>query len=861
MALAGALALSTACDGCGDEQLVVTTAFCLSPPEDVDFGERLLRTADSRSLVVVNCGNTRPNAIDVQIAPVDGDLGGAAAFKLLRAEIPVPFVPGTQASLPIEFRPTAAREYSADVVITVPGTSAAAAASVRVHGVGVEPDLCDLQLPTEVGFPATLVGQSGSAGIELRNAGVAPCAVDAVQVVQGHADFGVAPADAGPRTVEPGESVTITGSFHPSATVPRAGLVEVVVGGSSATSAPLTGMGLADGGCLLSVAPDSLVLPRASIAFSTSTASALVTNLGGTACTALTAVSDLDDFRVALGTDALEPGASTTFDAELVPLDLGARAGVATIAAAEGSMVTVELRGHADPTPSCAFLFTPSPLSFAPLGVGLAREATVQFTNFAARTCPVSGARIAGGAGSAFALLGVTGNADLAPGDSGSARVRFAPGAPAREIDRLIIDTDGGETGTDLVGFGALAELALTPSTVFFETVTQGCVSRSVEVMVSNLGPVAARLDRVGFGLVSDPIFDLLGSIAPGTMIDPGQQSPLVIRMRGAPVVGRQSGTLEVDATGARERVTADLFGGTASLDEASVTDVFSQRERPAVDILFIVDNSGSMAQEQAQLQANFQSFIGFTAQLDIDFHIGVATTDMDAAGHSGILRGPYIRNTGADATIDIPGTFAQQVAVGTSGSATEEGLAAAVAAITSAGGHANNDGFLRDDALLSVVIVSDENDFSPGDVASYVEQLVLAKDGDPSAVLLSAIAGDVPGGCSANGNSATAADRYLDATILLDGLFLSVCTPDWGQTLQQVGTETFNALTRFVLSRTPDQAQGITVMVNGEVVPQDDTSGWVFDDASNAIQFRGDGIPDAGDVIEISYIAECVLP
>ena len=63
------------------------------------------------------------------------------------------------------------------------------------------------------------------------------------------------------------------------------------------------------------------------------------------------------------------------------------------------------------------------------------------------------------------------------------------------------------------------------------------------------------------------------------------------------------------------------------------------------------------------------------------------------------------------------------------------------------------------------------------------------------------------------------------------------------------------------MLSRTPDQAQGITVMVNGEVVPQDDTSGWVFDDASNAIQFRGDGIPDAGDVIEISYIAECVLP
>ena len=48
------------------------------------------------------------------------------------------------------------------------------------------------------------------------------------------------------------------------------------------------------------------------------------------------------------------------------------------------------------------------------------------------------------------------------------------------------------------------------------------------------------------------------------------------------------------------------------------------------VDILWVVDNSASMFEEQDQLISHATSFIGFLSLAPIDFQMGITTMDMN---------------------------------------------------------------------------------------------------------------------------------------------------------------------------------------------------------------------------------------
>jgi hypothetical protein len=70
---------------------------------------------------------------------------------------------------------------------------------------------------------------------------------------------------------------------------------------------------------------------------------------------------------------------------------------------------------------------------------------------------------------------------------------------------------------------------------------------------------------------------------------------------------------------------------------EGDPTEVFD----PRVDILFVVDSSGSMMSHQENLAKNIDLFVDkFVQAGTLDFHVGVITTDMDFTGHKGQLWG-----------------------------------------------------------------------------------------------------------------------------------------------------------------------------------------------------------------------------
>jgi hypothetical protein len=154
------------------------------------------------------------------------------------------------------------------------------------------------------------------------------------------------------------------------------------------------------------------------------------------------------------------------------------------------------------------------------------------------------------------------------------------------------------------------------------------------------------------------------------------------------------------------------------------------------VDLLFVIDNSGSMQGEQASLIASFDGFVaGIQATLDSadDYHIGVVTTDTyanNAPGCTGL--GALVTQTGGDASSgtdclpftsgaryidqtepDLAGKFSCIAQVGITGSGDEIQAKAGYTAISPAlnAPGACNEGFIRDDALLVVVIITDEDD------------------------------------------------------------------------------------------------------------------------------------------------------
>jgi len=158
--------------------------------------------------------------------------------------------------------------------------------------------------------------------------------------------------------------------------------------------------------------------------------------------------------------------------------------------------------------------------------------------------------------------------------------------------------------------------------------------------------------------------------------------------------------------------------------------DSFQQQAVQKVDILWVIDNSSSMDLKQTRVQANFQSFIQFLVQQQIDFHLGVVTTDIYDPKQSGKLVNaarlthPWISSTDANPVV----AFQQNASVGTTGSGDEKPLLAGMLALTaplspatpsssSANCAVESDGgvdcFLRASAPLYTIVLSDEEDSS----------------------------------------------------------------------------------------------------------------------------------------------------
>lgn len=258
------------------------------------------------------------------------------------------------------------------------------------------------------------------------------------------------------------------------------------------------------------------------------------------------------------------------------------------------------------------------------------------------------------------------------------------------------------------------------------------------------------------------------------------------------------------------------------------------------MDILFIVDDSGSMSEEQSNLATNFPKFI---SKIDtfktksgskLDWRIAVTTTarnisytvemqnpfggppvsqKMSEKGDDGAFRMKSecgtTRRWVEKADPDAAKAFQCLAKTGTGGSGLEMPLYATQLALTDRMADGTNKGFLREDALLAVVILTDEDDCSREDNNFTVQNDACAdKDVQPitkyKAVLdqiaqgtgrwaTAVIAGE--SACQSSFGKATEAKRLKDFVGLAgkNGVFASICDGDLTPALEKA-LDTFDA-------------------------------------------------------------------
>ncbi len=313
--------------------------------------------------------------------------------------------------------------------------------------------------------------------------------------------------------------------------------------------------------------------------------------------------------------------------------------------------------------------------------------------------------------------------------------------------------------------------------------------------------------------------------------------------------------------------------------------DTFRQADRSVIDVLWVIDNSPTMWDVQDNLSSNLMSFFRFLDEGMVDYQIAVTTTDIRR--HGGKLVGsPQIITP---STPDVMRAFRGNVHVGTDGSAKEEGLAAAELVFE------HNTHFLRENAYIFIVWVSDQDDRSFGEIRYFWRVFSqLQGIGNEGLITLAAIVGPdeeiEPGspfrGCVSEHGSAQAGIRYIELVEKTGGIWGSICDASFAATLEGMGATAVGLERKFQLSEPPEidtievfvyypcdvesehmgRCDGLEDLCSLDeeedrailcIPPEGGPDGWIYEAETQSIFFQGLSVPGLRARVEVMYKVE----
>ncbi len=240
------------------------------------------------------------------------------------------------------------------------------------------------------------------------------------------------------------------------------------------------------------------------------------------------------------------------------------------------------------------------------------------------------------------------------------------------------------------------------------------------------------------------------------------------------------------------------------------------------IDVLVVIDNSGSMATEQANMAQRFNTFIDELNGLD--WQVGIITTDIsqDTELRDGRLipfRGAY---TGRVITsqMDIAtakASFSQTIQrTDTGASGDEQGIAASYRAIErSQVAGSDNSSLIRPDAALAIVIVTDANETPKGGISTVrndpAKLVSLIKGISPQKAISinSIVVKSNDRACLGINGNESYGTVYESASRATGGIIGSVCEADYASQLTLIGQTSAGLVNSITLACQPVDANG----------------------------------------------------
>jgi hypothetical protein len=421
-----------------------------------------------------------------------------------------------------------------------------------------------------------------------------------------------------------------------------------------------------------------------------------------------------------------------------------------------------------------------------------------------------------------YTLINPISDMILAPGESIDLQVSFDPIEAHEIVAEAVVysnDYENPVVPVTLVGQGAVPDLLITPDPLNFGATYVGCNMQN-QVTLTNIGSELLTIYNVThtgepFTMDNLPIFpvDLLPNEEMSIAMTFTPEEDVLSEGFMDVISNDPDGTLKANQSGIGQYI-------------ATYEQYWENPVDPPSDIIFSVDQSCSMYDDAALLGSSFSTFINQLSNYSTDWQIMVANQD-NGCTNSGILT----PNTGG-----FQSYFNSAVTDYSSGGSYTESLLTVVRnAVENTDAGECNSGFLRANAMLHIIMVSDEPEQSGGNYSSFINDII-AKKGNSESVRMSAIVEETSG-------------RYVNAVNDTGGLLFSIYNGNWSSSNNlQLLAEASIIADKYDLDH-PAVESTIEVFVNGYQV----NANWTYDTAQNAVIFDTNP-PSEGDNIRIVY-------